>query len=179
MLYNVINDSEYVIQGKGLPFAATDEIALGLKATSAGTYSISLDNIDGLFTTQNVYLKDNLTNTIHDIKQTPYAFTTSNGVFNNRFTVVFTNAALGNQSFVSDENVVVFTQNEELKINASQEIAKVEVFDVLGRNIYKNNKVNDNTLNITSIANRNQALLVKITFTTGQSVTKKVIKPVG
>ena len=59
MLYNVINDSEYVIQGKGLPFAATDEIALGLKATSAGTYSISLDNIDGLFTTQNVYLKDN------------------------------------------------------------------------------------------------------------------------
>ena len=176
MLYNVINNSEYVIQGKGLPFADTDEIALGLKANTAGTYSISLENVDGLFTTQNVYVKDNVTNTIHDIKQTPYAFTTSNGVFNNRFTVVFTNAALGNQSFVSDENVVVFTQNEELKINASQEIAKVEVFDVLGRNIYKNNKVNDNTLNITSIANRNQALLVKITFTTGQSVTKKVIK---
>ena len=176
MLYNVINNSEYVIQGKGLPFADTDEIALGLKANTAGTYSISLENVDGLFTMQNIYVKDNVTNTIHDIKQTPYAFTTSNGVFNNRFTVVFTNAALGNQSFVSDENVVVFTQNEELKINASQEIAKVEVFDVLGRNIYKNNKVNDNTLNITSIANRNQALLVKITFTTGQSVTKKVIK---
>ena len=176
MLYNVINDSEYVIQGKGLPFADTDEIALGLKANTAGTYSISLENVDGLFTTQNVYVKDNVTNTIHDIKQTPYAFTTSNGVFNNRFTVVFTNAALGNQSFVSDENVVVFTQNEELKINASQEISKVEVFDVLGRNVYKNNNVNDTALNITSIANRNQALLVKITFTTGQSVTKKVIK---
>ena len=176
MLYNLIADSEYVIQGKGLPFADTDEIALGLKATTAGTYSISLENVDGLFTAQNVYVKDNVTTTIHDIKLAPYTFTTSDGVFNNRFKVVFTNAALGNQSFVSDENVVVFTQNEELKINASQEISKVEVFDVLGRNVYKNNNVNDTALNITSIANRNQALLVKITFTTGQSVTKKVIK---
>lgn len=176
MLYNLIADSEYVIQGKGLPFTDTDEIALGLKATTAGTYSISLENVDGLFTTQNVYVKDNVTNTIHDIKQTPYSFTTSDGVFNDRFKVVFTNAALANPSFASDESVVVYTQNEELKINASQEIAKVEVFDVLGRNIYKNNTVNDKTLNITSIANRNQALLVKITFATGQSVTKKVIK---
>ncbi len=165
-----------MIQGKGLPFADTDEIALGLKATTAGTYSISLENVDGLFTAQNVYVKDNVTNTIHDIKQTPYTFTTADGVFNNRFKVVFRNEALANPSFVSDESVVVFTQNEEMKINASQEIAKVEVFDVLGRSIYKNNTVNDKVLNITSIANRNQALLVKITFATGQSVTKKVIK---
>lgn len=176
MLYNIINDTEYVIQGKGLPFADTDEIALGLKATTAGNYSISLENVDGLFTNQNVYIKDNMTNMIHDIKQTPYTFTTANGVFNDRFKLVFTNTVLGNESFVTEESVVVFTQNEELKINASQEISKVEVFDVLGRNIYNNSKVNDKALNITSIANRNQALLVKITFTTGQSVTKKVIK---
>ena len=45
MLYNVINDSEYVIQGKGLPFAESDEIALGLKVTSAGNYAISLENV--------------------------------------------------------------------------------------------------------------------------------------
>jgi len=175
MLYNVINNSEYVIQGKGLPFANTDEIALGLKATTAGTYSISLENVDGLFTNQEVYIKDNTTNIIHNIKQAPYTFTTTNGVFNERFKVVFANA-LSNQSLVSDESVIMFTQNEELKINASQEMAKVEVFDVLGRNIYNNSNVNDKVLNISSISNRNQALLVKITFKTGQSVSKKVIK---
>ncbi|SEP88831.1 reprolysin-like metallopeptidase [Flavobacterium urocaniciphilum] len=176
MLYNVINDTEYVIQGKGLPFANTDEIALGLKATTAGTYNISLENVDGLFTSQDVFLKDNVTNITHNIKQAPYEFTTTEGVFNNRFKLVFTNTVLGNDTFISDESVVVFTQNEELKINATQEIASVEVFDVLGRNIYNNKNVNEKELNITSIANRNQALLVKITFTTGQSVTKKVIK---
>ena len=176
MIYNVINGAEYVIQGKGLPFANTDVIALGLKATTAGNYSISLENVDGLFTSQNVYVKDNVTNIIHDIKQMPYSFSTSEGVYNDRFKVIFTNEALANETIVSEESVVVFTQNEELKINASKEIAKVEVFDILGRNIYNNDKVNDKELNILSIANRNQALLVKITFTTGQSVTKKVIK---
>ncbi|MES2864507.1 MAG: zinc-dependent metalloprotease family protein [Bacteroidota bacterium] len=176
MLYNLIDDSEYVIQGKGLPFADTDEIALGLKATTAGTYSISLENVDGLFANQDVYIKDNVTNIVHDIKQTPYSFSTIDGVFNDRFKIVFANSALSNETFVSDESIVVFTQNEELKINASQEIATVEVFDMLGRNIYNNSKVNDKTLNISSIANRNQALLVKITLTSGQSVAKKVIK---
>ena len=32
MLYNVINDAEYVIQGKGLPFADTDEIDFRFKS---------------------------------------------------------------------------------------------------------------------------------------------------
>ena len=176
MLYTVVNNSEYVIQGKGLPFSNSDEIALGLKATTAGTFTISLENVDGLFTNQNVYIKDNVTNTIHDIKQTPYNFTTTEGVFNDRFKVVFESVTQENSSDISEESIVVFTQNEELKINASQKIATVEVFDVLGRNIYLNNKVNDKVLNIASITNRNQALFVKITFTTGQSVTKKVIK---
>ena len=175
MLYNVIDNKEYVIQGKGLPFADTDEITLGLKATSPGTYNISLENVDGLFDSQNIYVKDNVTNIIHDIKQTPYVFTTDEGVFNNRFKVVF-KSALANDTFVFDENVIVFTQNEELKISASQEINTVEVFDVLGRKIYTNLNVKNNEHNISSIADKNQALFVKVTFTAGNSVTKKVVK---
>ena len=175
MLYSVINASEYVIQGKGLPFANTDEIALGLKATTAGNYSISFENADGLFATQNVYIKDNVTNIIHDIKESPYNFTTAQGVFNERFKVLFLNNK-NVESTILNGDVVVISQNDEITINASQEITSVEVYDVLGRNIYNNIKVNDKVLNIASIANRNQALLVKITFKTGQSVTKKVIK---
>ena len=135
-----------------------------------------MENVDGLFTNQNVFVKDNVTNIVHDIKLTPYTFTTLDGVFNNRFKLVFRNDSLGNDTLISDESVVVFTQNEELKISATREMTSVEVFDILGRNIYKNNNVNNTSLNITSIANRNQALLVKITLTNGQSFTKKVLK---
>lgn len=175
MLYSVINNSEYVIQGKGLPFADTDEVALGLKATTAGNYTIAFENADGLFETQNIYVKDNVTNIIHNIKESPYTFTTTEGVFNDRFKILFlNNKNVESTNFNGD--VVVVSQNDEITINASQEITTVEVFDVLGRNIYNNLKVNDKVLNIASIANRNQALLVKITFKTGQTVTKKVIK---
>ena len=175
MLYNLINDSEYVIQGKALPFVDSDEVVLGLKAITAGNYAISLENVDGLFTSQDVYVKDLVTNTIHNIKQTPYQFSTPEGVYNNRFKVVF-KTTLVNQENVSEESVVVFTQNDELKINTSQEIESVEVHDILGRVIYSKENVNEKTTSISSITNRNQALLVKITFKTGQTVTKKVIK---
>ncbi|WP_329806939.1 hypothetical protein [Flavobacterium facile] len=146
MLYNIINDSKFVIQGKGLPFEETDEVLLGLKATTAGNYSISVDNVDGLFTTQNVFLKDNVTNSVHYIKSAPYSFSTPEGIFNNRFKLVYKNALLSSESFVSNESLVVFTKDEKTHINASSEISSVQVFDILGRTIYNNKNVYNESL---------------------------------
>lgn len=174
MLYNIINDAEFVIQGKALPFVDTDEVPLGFKATTAGNYNISLENVDGLFTTQNVFLKDNLTNVVHDIKTSPYTFSTAEGVFNNRFLLVYRNALLSNESFVSNESLVVFTKNEKIQIHATQEIATVQVFDILGRTIYNNENVNENTLEIASLNNKNQALIVKVVLKNGEILMKKI-----
>jgi hypothetical protein len=164
-----------VIQGKGLPFSDTDEVALGLKATTAGNYTISLENVDGLFASQDVFLKDNVTNTTHNIKQSPYQFSTTEGVFNNRFTIVYRNALLSNESFVSNENLVVFTKDGKIEITASMEIASIQVFDVLGRTIYNNKDVNDKSLNISSIATNKQALIVKVILKNGETFIKKII----
>ena len=175
MLYNIINDSEFVIQGKGLPFVDTDEVPLGFKATTAGNYSISVENVDGLFTTQNIFLKDNVTNNIHDIKTSPYAFSTTEGVFNNRFQLVYRNALLSNESFVSNESLVVFTKEDKIQITASQEIASVQVFDILGRTIYNNKNINEKSLEITSVASKNQALIVKVVLKNGETLMKKIV----
>jgi len=162
MLYNIINDSEYVIQGKGLPFVDTDEVPLGLKTTTAGNYTISLDNVDGLFASQNIYLKDNVTNTIHDIKAASYNFTTNEGVFNNRFSIVYKNAVLSNESFVSNESIVVFTKDEKIQIKASQEMASIEVYDVLSRTIYQAKNINEKVAAISNLTSKNQTLIVKV-----------------
>jgi subtilisin-like proprotein convertase family protein len=175
MLYNIINDSEFVIQAKGLPFVDTDEVLLGFKASTAGNYTISLENVDGLFATQNVFLKDNVTNVIHNIKTSPYAFSTTEGVFNNRFVLVYRNALLSNESFVSNESLVVFTKDEKIQIHASQEIAAVQVFDVLGRTIYNNKNVNNDSLEIASVTSKNQALIVKVVLKNGETLVKKII----
>ena len=173
MLYNVINDSEYVIQGKGLPFSETDEIKLGLKATTAGNYTISLENVDGLFMNQNVFLKDNVTNTIHDIKLKPYTFTTSEGVFNDRFKVVFKTPVSGNQ--LVNENDIVVVSNEELNVQSTTEkIASVLVFDVLGRKLFEVNNVKTNNC-IIPISKRNVPLLMEINLVNGNKINKKVV----
>ena len=173
MLYNVINDSEYVIQGKGLPFAETDEIALGLKATSAGTYSISLENVDGLFTTQNVYLKDKLTNSIHDIKQSAYLFSTTEGVYNDRFKVVFTNAKSNNQ--LENNNDIIVVSNQELKLLSSNEkISNILVFDVLGRKLFEANNIKSDNF-IIPIAKSNAPLFMEIHLSNGNKINKKTI----
>ncbi|NJM79781.1 MAG: hypothetical protein HC854_09450 [Flavobacterium sp.] len=70
-MYSIIDDTEYVIQGKGLPFNEDDIIILGYKVIDAGNYSISIENFDGLFDTQSIYVKDKLLNRIHDIRILP------------------------------------------------------------------------------------------------------------
>lgn len=175
MLYNIINDTEYVIQGKGLPFDDSDEIRLGLKTTTAGNYNVSLENVDGLFTSQNIFLKDNLMNVVHDIKSTPYQFSSAEGVFNNRFSLVYKNQLLSNETFDSNQNIIVFTKNEKIQINASIEMVTVEVFDVLGRTIYSNKNVNEKTINISSILSNKQPLVVKVLLKNGEIFTKKIV----
>ena len=90
--YSIAANQKLTIQSRSLPFANTDAVPLGYKTTVAGAYKIKIDHADGLFLgNQNVYLKDNLLNIIHDIKATEYSFSSSAGTFNNRFEIVYIN----------------------------------------------------------------------------------------
>jgi subtilisin-like proprotein convertase family protein len=80
-LFNIVNTDKYVIQGRSLPFTDVDVVPLGLKVVTPGTYSISIENVDGLFTSQDVFIKDKYNNSIHNVKQTPYSFSTQDGTF--------------------------------------------------------------------------------------------------
>src|SRR5690606_25188484 len=83
-LYSIIENSDenYVIQGRALPFTASDVVDLGFRAVNAGSFTISLDNFDGLFTdNQNIYLKDNFTQAVHNLKDGAYTFVSEEGIF--------------------------------------------------------------------------------------------------
>lgn len=88
MLYSLLNNKEYVIQGRALPFFDDDIVPLGFKSTSVDNYNISIENFDGLFENQEIYLKDNYLNVLHDLKQGNYTFSSNAGTFNDRFEVV-------------------------------------------------------------------------------------------
>ena len=175
MLYSISNADKLIIQGKATPFSNDDIVSLGLKVLVPGTYTISLENVDGLFVDQNVYLKDNFTNTIHDIKQSAYSFATQDGTFENRFEVVYNNSVLGNDDFINENALTVYTNQNGIVVSATENIAEVVVFDVLGRRLYNQNGLDNSEVIISKLMKSNQTLLVKTTLSNGQVITKKVV----
>jgi hypothetical protein len=175
-LFSVLNNDNYVIQGKALPFTDEDVVPLGLKAATAGLYKISVEALDGLFTTQDVYLKDNLLNITHDIKQSDYSFNTEIGTFTNRFELVYKNEVLSSDSFTNNNGINVFVNSNAINVNSSKEIIKeIIVFDVLGRKLYENGNINESTFTISSLNIGSQTLIVRVKLQNGQVKTEKII----
>ncbi|CAM3573399.1 choice-of-anchor D domain-containing protein [Flavobacterium gelidilacus] len=175
-LYTLINTQKQAIQGRPVPFDANDLVPMGIFAETAGNYTIAIASVDGLFSnlSQNIYVEDKLLNLIHDLRQAPYTFTTSAGEFNERFVLRYTNTVLSNESF-ENPNGLVIVSNNKVSLFASQSIKSVLVFDILGRKIYENNKVNSTEVVLEKLIQTKEALIVKTTFEDGKVVTKKII----
>lgn len=175
-LYSLINTKSYIIQGRSLPFDTTDLVPLGMKIISAGSHTIAIRQVDGIFEgNQNIYLEDKQLNIIHDLKQSPYHFTAPTGINNTRFVLRYTTNALGNADFDYDNQVIVFSKNNTVTINSSiQNIDEVQVYDVLGRQLYQNTAVENQEHSFAKDIAQ-QTVIVKVKLQNGIWVTKKVL----
>ena len=177
-LTSIINNEEYTIQGRALPFDVNDVVAMSFKTATAGTFTISLDHFNGLFTgNQTIYLKDLLTGTITDLKAGSYTFVSDTGTFNSRFQVVYNNPALSTNNTIFNENsVLVYKNNGSVYINSGTvTMDNVKIFDIRGRLLIEKKKVNASQTSIDTSAMANQVLAVQITSDTNAKVSKKVV----
>ena len=177
-LYSVLDAEILTIQSRALPFVNTDLIPLGYNVTVAGNTNIAIDHLDGIFlSTQGIYLEDKLLNTTHDLKTSSYTFYSDAGSFEERFVLKFTNDALGNEDFIIKENsVLVSVKNKQIKINSTSEnIDKIMVYDISGKQIYKKEKVSNQEVIISNLTTKNQVLIVKTTLQNGKTVTDKIV----
>ena len=177
--YSINEAKNLTIQGRVLPFDINDAIPLGYSSTIKGVFSIAIDQVDGVLVSQDIFIEDKSNNVIQNLKQGPYSFSTEVGTFKNRFVLRYVNTSktLRTGTFKVIENtVLVSSTNKQIKINSSKElINKVEVFDLLGKPIYKKNDVNSNEFVITNLAMDHQLVLVKIVLQNGTTVTKKIV----
>ncbi|WP_193743719.1 T9SS sorting signal type C domain-containing protein [Flavobacterium sp. 83] len=175
--YTVNDDKNLTIQGRALPFDENDVVPIGFSSTIEGVFSIGIDEVDGLFASQNVFLEDKNTNSLKNLKEGAYTFTTQSGTYNDRFVLHFTDRTLATDSFAEfDTTIVVSNKNKVIKIDSSVElINKVQVYDLLGRKIYEKINIDANELSLSNLVMKNQVLLVKIVLQNGQNVTKKII----
>ncbi len=176
-LYSIASQKNLSIQGRALPFNDADIVDLGYKTTMAGTLKISLAKFDGTFTDQNIYLEDKALNIIHDLKASDYEFTSAVGTFNTRFVLRYTSETLGNPDFEAiNNNLTVGVKDKAIIVRSTLEnIQSIAIYDILGRNIYENKKVNANEFRVQEVIASQQALIVKVYLENGMQTTRKII----
>jgi hypothetical protein len=180
--YSLISDTEFVIQGRSLPFDDNDVIPIGFKSNAQGSYHIAIAVLDGIFeSNQIVYLRDNLIDITHNLNEQPYSFSAEAGVHNNRFEIVFKprNALSTNDFIYNSNNIsIIELNNDQVKFTIDSNklsIKNVEIVDLMGRKIYNfkgsNNSESYNLSNLSSTT-----YIAKITLSNNQVIHKKAIK---
>jgi len=176
VLGSFLDNTNYAIQGRALPFEPIDVVPLTFRTANAGTYSIVIDHVIGLFEgDQIIVLKDNLTGAEHNLKDSAYSFATEAGTFNDRFELKYANALATNQPNVTSNSVVVYKQNQQLVVNSGKlKMAKVLVYDIRGRLLAQKENLGATEVRLPTDGT-NQVLIVKVTLEGNQTVTKKVV----
>lgn len=175
--YSINSGNQLVIQGRALPFTDSDVVPLGYRTIISGEFTVSIDEVDGVLTNQPVYLEDKVTNTINDLRQSDYTFTTDIGVFNDRFVLRYTNKTLGSDEFEPVNNEVsIGIKNQIVSISSTREnIDKVFIYGVTGEQLSNKENIRDTQLIIQNLTSTQQILLVKVFLENGISITRKAL----
>jgi hypothetical protein len=179
--YSLNQDRNLVIQGRALPFDDADEVPLGFRTTIDGTFTIKIDQVDGLLTNQAVFLEDKLTNTVTDLKSADYAFTTTAGTFDERFVLKYTNKTLRVDAMDKEDGILVLYSNnyKTLIIHNNvwnSTVNTVDLYNITGQKI-SNWDVKDSEQTTIQIPIQNMSsgiYIVKVNTTKGES-SKKII----
>lgn len=169
---------KYGIQGRPL-FSITDVVPVGYNSNILGELTISLYQAEGVLNDTTIYLRDNLLDTIHDLTETDYSFTTETGSFENRFDIIYQTEALSivDNEISSDQLSIIELQNGNVKFSVGNNLTinSVEIIDLLGRTLYNLN--GNNSTEIFELHNLSQtAYIAKVSLSNGQTIIKRAIK---
>lgn len=175
-LYTFVEDRKLSIQSFALPFDVNQTVPVGYKTDVAGSHSIMINKTDGLFAEQDIYLHDKALDLLHDLKVSNYEFTTQAGTFDNRFEIVYVNAALGNPDGIVQKGILIYNDENTISVkSAVDEISTISIIDMQGRILYTLHEVNDNKATL-KLDLPNQVLIVSVTTKDGSKYNKKIIQ---
>lgn len=136
---------------------------LGITIENEGNYTITLDHFDSFFENQDVYIWDKRVNVIHNLKSSSYTFSSQAGVFDSRFSLVYTNEMLSLENPFSNLDAIVYVQNGEIVITTGSELMKdVVVYDISGRKLLTQTAINSSHFTISKKLVTNQIVLIEI-----------------
>ncbi|MCB4807508.1 DUF11 domain-containing protein [Tamlana sp. 62-3] len=183
------NDLLLDLEGADMTIQAYGEITsdkvVGLNFRSSGnnSFEITATDFESFNDDQEVYLRDNLTNTYFDLTgNEAYSFTSEQGIFNDRFEIVFQSKSqtLSSEQAQFDANYMYFqnTTNMFYVKKFSGSAKNLAVINMKGQRIMELENVDNYTLengiDLSNIATG--AYVVCLQTSANEVLTKKIIK---
>lgn len=176
LLYSVLDNRRLLIQGKSNDFSTKDKVDLGINFYQNGTYTINLDEAEGIFENgQKVYLNDKQTRTITDLTTGSYSFTSDSGENNSRFQIIYEPESVLATDDLSKEQIVVYHQNGDFVIKSPKEMNRIEIYEPSGK-LIQILKPNAKLLVIQASTLINGMYILKIQTVDGAVVSKKIVR---
>lgn len=175
-LYSIADNTPLTVQARPA-FVDTDVVPMGFIAPAAGSYTITMDHVNGGFSNgQAIYLRDNAEGIVRNLNEGGYTFATEAGTFDTRFDVLYNTEALGTDNPVLDANTVaVFKQGTTIQINTGNVLMNgVTIYDIRGRKVYGMDNVNNTQAAITNLTAEQQVLIVEVNTVKGK-VSKRIV----
>jgi len=175
-IYSIIEQDKMTIQGRSIPFNEEDRVKIGVNIISNEPYQIAIAATDGIFISdQNIYLEDNELDIVHDLKQSPYTFSSEIGEYNNRFVLRYTNEVLSIENYTEGENIIVVS-NDIIQVSSNNaNIKEIEVYSILGQLIFSDKNIDTKTYTVSSLQKTNNTLILKIITKNNIPIYKKII----
>ncbi|MGK4566791.1 T9SS sorting signal type C domain-containing protein [Flavobacterium sp. 3HN19-14] len=175
-IYSILGENKLSTQGRDINFDKNEIIPIGYSSSIEGSFTIGIENLDGFFGEQDVYLLDKSNDVMTNLKEGGYTFTTATGTFDDRFELRFINT-LGTDIPVLDKNDIgVIRNGNQIQIKSNKEsIASVMVYDLLGRMIFGKNNIEKTDFTTDNLSVNNQVVIVKVKTSNNLEMVKKVI----
>jgi len=180
-MFWTIGDNSFVIQGID-EATETTALPLSVKTQTAGEVVISLAELKYPTDGFELYLKDNLTQTYHDLlENSSYTTSVEEGITANRFEIVFakpTNTLGISDNEITQDAVSMYYNPSDAAIHITNpdsfSIENITGTNILGQNVL-NKMLNSSDKNITLPANLTLGVYIFTIETDHSTITKKMI----
>lgn len=172
--YSIAENYQLKIQGKA-PFANNDTVALGFRAFTHGSHTISLFQQEGVFDgNQDIYLRDKLSNRTTKLNTNHYTFRSEPGEFNDRFEIIYKLRII--RPYSDENEIMVYRQRGDIQVDSSKENLKsIEIFDRNNQLIYQKESLHQKSWKIPAHALSKQVLFIQLTTDKGEVISHKYI----
>ncbi len=176
-VYFFLDNTRYVIEG--VAFDVNKRIPLGVKVTGNSTFKFSIANSINFDENQAVYIYDDLDQSYHNLKNGDYEVSVSEGTFNNRFEITFTETTLSVDNPIK-ENLTVVQNNNFNQLNIYNpnllEPKSIKLFDISGKLILDVTKLEtNNQYSYNTSGYSDGVYVIQIATNDNQELSQKII----